>query len=272
MLVSATQSFIGFFVFGFAGSFHCIGMCGPLAACARTGDCQSKFNQGLVSYFAVRWIAYGCLGLLAGYLGQMLFIKQMQIGSIFLWWIFVGLMMVFALHEIVQGLRSWRGASLTKVHHSSPLPRNELSRSRIAIGFISGKVIEISHALNRLILQSSRLPRSVALGLATALLPCGFLAMAVMQATTLANPLQAAVGLSGFALGTMPALWGGAAVTVFVRRIAPRAARLMIGLLLLLSSMGLMMRTNKISSSQSVELPADTGASSGQGGAKLPCH
>ena len=56
---------------GFLGSFHCIGMCGPIAlALPVPRSSNIVFFSGRVLYNAGRLISYGLMGLLFGLLGK----------------------------------------------------------------------------------------------------------------------------------------------------------------------------------------------------------
>ena len=58
-------------IFGLLGSFHCIGMCGPIAFMLPV-DRSNKVKQffQLMSYHAGRILSYALIGLLFGVLGQ----------------------------------------------------------------------------------------------------------------------------------------------------------------------------------------------------------
>ena len=55
---------------GFLGSFHCIGMCGPIAMALPLGrESKTKQIAGALVYNTGRMATYGIFGLLFGLLG-----------------------------------------------------------------------------------------------------------------------------------------------------------------------------------------------------------
>ena len=72
MLVSA-------FVLGLLGSFHCVGMCGPIAFMLPV-DRSNKLKKisQITLYHIGRLLAYGIIGLIFGIVGKGLYIFGMQ--------------------------------------------------------------------------------------------------------------------------------------------------------------------------------------------------
>jgi uncharacterized protein len=71
----------GAFLLGFAGSFHCLGMCGPIALSisGRSDNDATRFLHHLL-YFSGKTFTYGSLGLLFGLFGQGLVLAGWQQG------------------------------------------------------------------------------------------------------------------------------------------------------------------------------------------------
>ena len=66
-------------VFGLLGSFHCIGMCGPIAvALPFSTESRSKMIIGRLLYNGGRTITYALFGLVAGLLGEALRLTDYQ--------------------------------------------------------------------------------------------------------------------------------------------------------------------------------------------------
>ena len=66
---------------GFLGSFHCIGMCGPIALTLPVHHLQGgKKMGGILLYNAGRVAAYMLMGLLFGWLGRQFYIGGWQQG------------------------------------------------------------------------------------------------------------------------------------------------------------------------------------------------
>ena len=67
------------FIFGLISSFHCIGMCGPIALMLpvdRTN--QAKKVTQIMTYHIGKLTAYGIIGLIFGLLGKGLFLAGIQ--------------------------------------------------------------------------------------------------------------------------------------------------------------------------------------------------
>jgi uncharacterized protein len=67
------------FIFGLISSFHCIGMCGPIAMMLpvdRSNEAK-KITQ-IITYHIGKLIAYGILGLIFGLLGRSFYLAGMQ--------------------------------------------------------------------------------------------------------------------------------------------------------------------------------------------------
>jgi sulfite exporter TauE/SafE len=159
------------FVFGLLGSFHCALMCGPLAL----AGCNSR--RTTFGYFAGRAVIYSFAGALFGALGEHAQ-HRLPIGAIQ-----TGLLLAVAMLALVKGIRLL-------------LPRRELVQLRTppspAGQFFAGLLPR----------------RGLALGLATGLLPCGFLAGGWALAASTGDALAGALVMLVFALATLPALAG----------------------------------------------------------------
>ena len=63
---------------GFAGSFHCIGMCGPIAMYAGNKNFSTKYLLNRIMYNSGRVVTYSILGFLLGVFGAGLNFAGMQ--------------------------------------------------------------------------------------------------------------------------------------------------------------------------------------------------
>jgi len=162
---------------GFLGSFHCAGMCGPLAmALPVNRDSPSKIFGGRLLYNAGRIGTYILLGLVAGLLGHTLamagFQKALSIGS--------GILIL-----VVAVL--------------------SLTHSRIY--FLNQKVAGLTAGIKRRFkkLFSRKSPVTFFLiGSLNGLLPCGFVYLALVAAASSGNTLQSMSYMAFFGLGTLP--------------------------------------------------------------------
>lgn len=162
---------------GFLGSFHCIGMCGPIALALPFGsEAYSKRLLRTVLYNSGRIVTYTLFGLLFGLIGEGFFIGGYQralslsIGSLLL------LSVIFP-----QGI---------------PL----ISRTS---GGLFNLFVRLKNNLSKLFLKSGY--RSTFLiGLLNGLLPCGLVYIAVAGAVSSGHWLSGAAFMFFFGLGTLP--------------------------------------------------------------------
>lgn len=166
----------------FFGSWHCAGMCGPVATLMST-------RQGLWSYHLGRLVSYSLLGALAGGLGQFFLNSQ-----------FVVLRWISALLLALVLLGS--GASMLL-----PPPLRHQLQSQFFVRWIW-------QVIRRM--QAFHVGRSTfVVGLLTALLPCGWLYTYVTAAIATQSPYAGAATLALFWAGGLPAL---SAVPMMVRK------------------------------------------------------
>jgi uncharacterized protein len=179
------------------GSVHCAGMCGGMVGFA-TGSLNRKRRlAGHVNYHLGRLAAYSCLGATAGMFGLGLDTAGARAGLGGSAALLAGsLMIVWALTKLLSS--HWR------LSVGSWVPRS------LGCGF------------SRAFTWLTHLPapmRAAALGLATGLLPCGWLYAFVLAAVGTGSVFAGAVVLFAFWLGTLPALIGvGSVVQVLGER------------------------------------------------------
>jgi len=166
------------FVLGFLGSFHCVGMCGPIAlAVGGRGGHAFLFNK--VIYNFGRSLTYACLGFLVGSLGFTLSLAGIQQGVS----VAVGILIVlFSLaYKKADGLAGL--PALSRVVHGI--------KSRLAHHLKSGSKFAFFST-----------------GLVNGLLPCGMVYMALLVAMGMQSPFLGASYMFFFGLGTIPMLLG----------------------------------------------------------------
>jgi hypothetical protein len=165
---------------GMMGSFHCIGMCGPLAFSLPLSN-SSDFAKfaGTFLYNSGRIVTYSALGLLFGLAGQSFSLFGFQQGLS----IAVGLTILF----FVFAPKKWfvnTGNSNVFATYS----------------------YKVRSMLGKLFLKKTY--RSLfAIGLLNGLLPCGLIYMAIAGAIASANPFTSAFFMASFGLGTLPVMW-----------------------------------------------------------------
>ncbi|MCU0403382.1 MAG: sulfite exporter TauE/SafE family protein [Chitinophagaceae bacterium] len=166
---------------GFAGSFHCLGMCGPIVLGMLGQGSQDKSKNrltGYLLYFSGKTITYGLLGALFGLFGHGLVLAGFQqvlsvvMGSIMLLLVFVSIFRV-----------SW--------FHSN--------RATI---FLQNKLVPAFGW----ILQRTSIWSSFLIGLLNGLLPCGLVYIGLTAAVATGHFVQSAEYMLLFGVGTIPVM------------------------------------------------------------------
>jgi sulfite exporter TauE/SafE len=180
------------------GSFHCAGMCGVFVALAVT-PVRVEGNSGaggqsaaplatrsamLLQYNLGRLLAYAVLGSLAGLLGSAVDLGASLAG--------------------VQRMAAIGAATISFAFGLSLVARS-LGRRMWSVP-VPNILRSAAHAAFR---AADRLPlgtRPLAIGLATGLLPCGWLWVFVATAAGTANAGHGAIVMTAFWLGTLPVM------------------------------------------------------------------
>ena len=204
---------------GLIGSFHCAGMCGPIALAIPLNN-QSSFNKinGSLIYNIGRAITYAIMGAIFGLLGKGLVMAGFQK------WV-----------SIIMGL-----IMVTSVLFPS-LYKNRFDIDKSAFSFVGNLKIKLGHLLRKRSYSSLLL-----IGLLNGLLPCGLVYMAIAGAIATTNSLSGALFMFIFGLGTLPMLFAisilGNTLSVKLRskmtKIIP-AVVFFIGVLFILRGLGL---------------------------------
>lgn len=165
-------------VLGLAGSFHCIGMCGPIAmgiASSGTGLGLERVGKHLL-YFFGKTITYAVLGLVFGLFGQGLVLAGMQqVLSVTM-----GLLMVL----------------LAVIY----LSKSSLFHSNLLTQYLQNKLLPLFRkAMSN---QGNSMP--FFLGLLNGLLPCGLVYIGLAAAVATGHSLYSAAFMGLFGLGTIP--------------------------------------------------------------------
>ena len=202
-------------VLGLGGSLHCIGMCGPLMlALPRGGGSGGQRVFGRISYQAGRVTTYTMMGVGAGTVGGLVqWAGWQQTVSIVL-----GALLVFGVVGVPLWKRSAWGARWMASFTGwlSSMLRRPGSETLYAVGLING------------------------------FLPCGLVYVALAPAALTHSPVEGALMMATFGLGTVPAMlamsFGGHLVSPTWRMRLIRAVPVMVlvlGLLLIVRGMGL---------------------------------
>ena len=162
---------------GLLGSFHCVGMCGPIAFLLPL-DRQNQTRRvlQLVSYHIGRLFTYGIIGLLFGFLGKRLelFGLQQYIS------IAVGILMILTILLPTKLFSKYNGSS-----------------------FIYRWVGKVKSALG-VALKKKTLDGFFTIGFLNGFLPCGLVYMAVFASIAAGGGWQGGLYMVFFGLGTVP--------------------------------------------------------------------
>jgi uncharacterized protein len=168
---------------GALGSFHCIGMCGPIAlALPVHGVSRWHSTSSVLLYNIGRALTYASMGLIFGWLGGSFSIFGLQ------QWLSVvaGAAILFLLFfnhfSLIQNTPFGGFNRLVKEALGSFLRREKTPASYLAIGLLNGW------------------------------LPCGLVYVAIASALAAGSPLKGALLMFAFGIGTLPVM---AALMVF---------------------------------------------------------
>lgn len=177
---------------GFAGSFHCLAMCGPLVVGLHAGNRSSVFHRLL--YHTGRISSYAGIGLVMGLGGgaASLLTTERTVAIV------AGILMISTAVLQILLKRGILPAAIVR-----PLSRR-----------ISGAVGTLS--------QHRRPGTAVALGVLNGMLPCGLVVSAAVGSVGMGNAVDGALFMAVFGLGTIPAMLA----ISFIPTIRLRSARI----------------------------------------------
>ncbi len=207
------------FVLGLIGSFHCIGMCGPIAfVLPLDKEKPLKAFGGTVLYHLGRMISYSAIGLLFGMIGKGLYLAGFQQRLSIL----IGILMIILVLVPAKTL-------------------NRFSFTRPLYGMIDRVKKSLGLYMKRRS-SWSLLP----IGILNGFLPCGLVYMALLGSISTGAALSGAVYMAWFGLGTIPmmtaAVFLGNFLKISVRNKIQKAIPIfvvIVGLLFILRGMGL---------------------------------
>jgi sulfite exporter TauE/SafE len=207
------------FLFGLISSFHCIGMCGPIAMMlpVERNNPEKKVLQ-IITYHLGRLTAYGSIGLIFGLLGKGLFLAgiQQQLSII----IGIAMILVILIPEKI----------LARYNFSKPVYKL-ISRIKQNLG---------SHFKNK------SFKSLFIIGLLNGFLPCGMVYVALFGAIAMQSAGFGVLYMVLFGLGTVPLMSSVVYMNSFIsvpirnkiQKVIPYVG-VLIGVLFILRGLGL---------------------------------
>lgn len=167
------------FILGFAGSLHCIGMCGPIALAlpVRNNSVWARLQSSII-YNAGRIVTYAIAGMLFGLFGQSI---------------------AFA------GYQRWLSISIgILILLMMALPKSfteKFKLTKLAYRFIGAIKTKFASLFKQKTYTSL-----FSIGLLNGLLPCGLVYLGIAGAIATADVFKSALFMMLFGLGTLPAM------------------------------------------------------------------
>lgn len=163
---------------GLISSFHCVGMCGPLALALPVRHLSGAGqNLALVLYNSGRVATYATLGLIFGLAGRRLYVAGWQ-----QWFsIVAGIFILFIALQYFLFRKRWQPAWLQAFYQA-----------------VQGWMARF--------LKSRKISAFFLLGMANGLLPCGMVYLAIAGALTSQQVMAGMFFMIAFGLGTIPAM------------------------------------------------------------------
>lgn len=207
------------FILGLLGSFHCVGMCGPIAFMLPVDRTNSfrKITQ-IFTYHFGRLLAYSIIGLFFGLVGKSLYIFgfQQQLS------IAIGVLMIIVVLIPVQ--------TFNKYNFSKPV-YNIISKVKSSLGKA---------------LKKKTADTFLTIGFLNGFLPCGLVYMAVFASLAMQSTTQGSLYMVLFGLGTIPlmttAIYIGKFLNIKAKQRIQKAIPvfvIIIGLLFIIRGLGL---------------------------------
>ncbi|HNE50515.1 MAG TPA: sulfite exporter TauE/SafE family protein [Chitinophagales bacterium] len=176
------------FTIGVLGSFHCVGMCGPIALALPVGSAGKwKRLWYILLYNFGRAVTYTILGALFGIVGAQFFIGGYQ-----------------QILSVVLGV-----LLLATLFFAKYLPPNSF--------FFNKYTSKLKQALGTLFKSEKHFYTFFFIGILNGFLPCGLVYMAIAGAIAAGTVWNSALFMAAFGLGTLPIMF---AVTVLGKYIS----------------------------------------------------
>ncbi|MES2648020.1 MAG: sulfite exporter TauE/SafE family protein [Bacteroidota bacterium] len=165
------------FLLGLTGSFHCVGMCGPIGLSIPVQKKQSKFT-GTLLYLIGKTITYTLLGLVFGLFGRQFMIAGLQ------QWLSVsaGIVLLFVVVVMLVNAKQYHENKLT--------------------AWISDKLLP----LFRIVLKNPGKGTPLYMGMLNGLLPCGLVYIGIIGSLATGSAVFGSLFMLAFGIGTAPVM------------------------------------------------------------------
>ncbi len=192
---------------GLISSFHCVGMCGPIAFALPVHQLSAPLKMlASLSYHIGRIFTYSLLGALFGLLGRQVYLAGFQ-----RW--FSILMGILVLGILLQYL---------------------FQKTRIQPGWMTRLQTRLLNTMSKL-LKNQRASSYFLLGMANGLLPCGMVYLAIAGALSTNHVSDGVFFMAAFGAGTLPAMlalnWFGHLASISLRNRMKQLTPYVIGIM-----------------------------------------
>lgn len=197
------------FLIGIVGSFHCVGMCGPIALSLPIYD-KTKWQRFayILLYNFGRMSAYASMGILFGIVGKQFFIGGYQRYLS----IALGVLILFYLF------------------FSNYIDSNK--------SFINKFTNVIKQSLGKLLSSDKKFYTYIFIGFLNGFLPCGLVYVAIAGAVATGDALHSALFMAAFGFGTFPVMITvtvlGKFISLKIRNQMRRAVPFFVGIMAIL--------------------------------------
>ena len=173
------QVIITGFVLGLISSFHCVGMCGPLALSLPVHHLvKLRQTAAIFLYNIGRVVSYSLIGVLFGLVGRTIYLAGFQ-----QWFsIVLGIAMLLISIQYFFGGNALHPKWMNGLHRSIQQLMMRVLKSKNMFGYLL-------------------------LGMANGLLPCGMVYLAIAGALTTNELIKSVLFMSFFGFGTLPAMF-----------------------------------------------------------------
>ncbi|MBS9523292.1 sulfite exporter TauE/SafE family protein [Litoribacter alkaliphilus] len=164
---------------GFVGSFHCVGMCGPIALAlpGKNGN-KSAFFLNRLNYNLGRVTTYALLGLLFGLLGTGIAMAGFQKSL-----------------SVILGIVILLSVFLPAAIQNQLSPSSRLAQM---VNWLKGQI--------RKQFQKRGMLSAYSIGVLNGFLPCGLVYLAIAASLLQNSPAEASIYMAAFGMGTLPAM------------------------------------------------------------------